>query len=352
MEDVVNWLKKLSLSCAAASAMFAVLVGPSQAAGELHLYNWGEYINPEVVDKFAKEFDVKVSLDTYSTNEEMLAKIQAGAVGYDLVWPSVHISDIMLQLGLLEETKINQVKSFENIDPGALRSKQDPKADYCLPYAWGPVGIFYNRKVVGGDIKSWKDFFDYAEKNPGKITLLDDLRETLGIGLIMNGKSVNSRDPADIKMAEEFILRHKPNVAAFRYDVIPLIDAGDIGAAHYYVGAVLNVNQKPAELGFVIPEEGATMYQENICMLKTAPNKENALKFMEFMMRPDVSALNTTMLTNGSVNTAAVPLLPENLKSNPSINPPPEVRAKLQIFEDLGADLKVYDRAWSRIKAN
>lgn len=348
----MKWLKLLSLSGVAVASMVAVASVPANAAGELHLYNWGDYINPEVVDKFGKEFDVKVSLDTYSTNEEMLAKIQAGATGYDLVWPSVHMHDIMQQLGLLEETKINQVKGFENIDPGALRSKQDPKADYCLPYAWGPVGIFYNKKAVGGDIKSWKEFFDFAEKNPGKITLLDDLRETLGIGLIMNGKSVNSRDPADLKLAEEFVLKQKPNVAAFRYDVIPLIESGDMAASHYYVGAVLNANNKPDELGFVIPEEGATMYQEDLCMLKTAPNKENALKFMEFLMRPDVSALNTTMLTNGTVNKAAVDLLPPELKNHPATNPSPEVRAKLQIFEDLGADLKLYDRAWSRIKAN
>ena len=344
--------KKLSFSCVAIASLVAVIAGPAEAAGDLHLYNWGEYINPEVIDKFSKEFDVKVSLDTYSTNEEMLAKIQAGATGYDLILPSVHMHDIMQQLGLLEKTNINQVKGFENIDPGALRSKQDPKAEYCLPYAWGPVGIFYNKKAVGGDLKSWKEFFDFAAKNPGKITLLDDLRETLGIGLIVNGKSVNSRDPADIKLAEEFVLKHKPNVAAFRYDVIPLIESGDIAASHYYVGSVLNVNKNPTELGFVIPEEGATMYQEDLCMLKTAPNKENALKFMEFIMRPEISALNTTMLTNGSVNTAATDLLPAEIKSHPGTNPPPEVRAKLQIFEDLGADLKTYDRAWSRVKAN
>ena len=340
------------LASTASLALLALAAGPAAAEGELHLYNWGDYINPEVIDRFAKEFDVKVSLDTYSTNEEMLAKIQAGATGYDLIWPSVHMNDIMLQLDLLERTDINQAEGFKNIDPAALRSKQDPKAEYCLPYAWGPVGIFYNKKVVGHDLTSWADLFEYAKNNPGKITLLDDLRETLGIGLIVDGKSVNSRDPAEIKAAEEFILAQKPNIAAFRYDVIPLIESGDIAASHYYVGAVLYVNRRPDELGFVIPSEGATMYQENICMLKTAPNKENAKKFMEFMLRPEVSVLNTTMLTNGSVNLAAIPLLPDDLKNNPATNPPPEVRAKLQIFEDLGPDLKIYDRAWARVKAN
>jgi spermidine/putrescine transport system substrate-binding protein len=282
----------------------------------------------------------------------MLAKIQAGATGYDLVWPSVHMNDIMLQLGLLEETHINQSKGFENIDPTALRSKQDPKADFCLPYAWGAVGIFYNKKVVGKELTGWKDLFEYAAANPGKITLLDDLRETLGIGLIMNGKSVNSHDPNDIKAAEDYILKQKPNVAAFRYDSLALVESGDIAAAHWYVGANLNANKRPGELAFIIPVEGSTMYQEDVCMLKTAPNKENAKKFMEFLLRPEISAENTTMLTNGSVNKAAIPLLPDILKNNATINPPADVRAKLQIFEDLGSNLKLYDRAWSRVKAN
>lgn len=345
-------IRKLAVAVVSSLSVLALGAGAAKAAGELHLYNWGEYINPEVIDKFSKEFDVKVSLDTYSTNEEMLAKIQAGATGYDLIWPSVHMNDVMLQLGLLEKSDVNKLDSFKNIDPGALRSKQDPKGEYCMPYAWGPVGIFYNKKAVGGELKSWKDFFDFAAKNPGKITLLDDMRETLGIGLIMNGKSVNSRDPEDVKLAEKYILEQKPNVGAFRYDITPLVEAGDVAAAHWYVGAVLFVNQHPDDLAFVIPDEGATMYQEDICMLKTAPNKQNALKFMEFMLRPDISALNTTMLTNGSVNLAAVPLLPANLRDNPAVNPPADVRKKLQIFEDLGADLKIYDRAWSRIKAN
>lgn len=334
-----------------AAALLTAATLPAHAAGELHLYNWGEYINPEVLDKFSKEFDVKVSLDTYASNEEMLAKIQAGATGYDLVWPSVHMNDIMLQLGLLEKTNVNQMPGFANIDKAHLKTKNDPNGEYCLPYAWGTVGIFYNKSKIP-ELKSWAQFFDYAAKNPGKVTLLDDMREVLGLGLIMTGKSVNSRDEADIKGAEEFILKQKPNVGAFTYEVLPLIQSGDMAASHWFVGANLFVLKEPDKLGYVVPEEGATMYQENICMLKDAPNKENALKFMEFFMRPEISVLNTTQQTNGSVNIGARELLPDNMKNNPQMNPPPEVMKKLQIFEDLGADLKMYDRAWTRIKTN
>jgi spermidine/putrescine transport system substrate-binding protein len=345
MRSEVSWFTH-ALGAGAATCL---TIASAQAAGELHVYNWGEYINPEVLDKFSKEFDVKVSLDTYASNEEMLAKIQAGATGYDLVFPSVHMNDIMLQLGLLEKTNVNQMKGFENIDKSFLRTKNDPNGEYCLPYAWGNVGIYYNKTLVP-ELKSWKEFFEFGAKNPGKITLLDDMREVIGIGLIVHGKSVNSRNPEDLKVAEEFILKQKPNVGAFTYEVLPLIDAGDMAASHYFVGANLFVLQKPDKLAYVIPEEGATMYQENICVLKSAPNKENALKFLEFFMRPEISVLNTIQQTNGTVNLGVIPLLPENLKNNPNVNPPPEVRAKLQIFEDLGSDLKMYDRVWTRIK--
>jgi spermidine/putrescine transport system substrate-binding protein len=321
------------------------------AEGRLSLYNWGDYINPEILERFGKEYGVKVTLDTYGSNEEMLAKLQAGATGYDIVFPSVHMHDIMAKLGLLEKTGLNRMKGFANIDKAALRAKSDPAGEYCLPYAWGTVGIFYNRKKIP-ELKSWKQFFEYARKNPKKVSMLDDMRETLGVGLIVNGRSVNSRAAAEVKAAQDVILANKPNIGAFTYEVIPLVQSGDLHAAHYFVGAMMYVLEKPDTLGYVIPEEGATMYQEDACVLKSAPNKTNALKFLEFLMRPEISVLNTIQQKNGSVNVEAIKLLPPEIRNNVNINPPAAVRAKLQIFEDLGKDLKTYDRAWTRVKTN
>ena len=332
--------------------LLTVLLGAgpcARAQGKLALYNWGDYINPEILDRFTKETGIKVTLDTYASNEEMLAKIQAGATGYDIVFPSVHMNDIMLKLGLLEKTGVNAMKGFENIDPAALRSRADPKSEYCLPYAWGTVGIFYNKKKIP-QLSSWKDLFAYAEKNPGKVAMLDDMREVLGVGLILNGKPVNSRSPEDVKLAQDTVLKQKKNLAAFSYEVVPLVESGDLAAAHYFVGAMMYVLKKPAELGYVIPAEGATMYQENMCVLKSAPNKANARRFLEFYLRPEVSVLNTIQQKNGTVNRASLKLLPPEMRDNPNINPPEAVRAKLQIFEDLGKDLKTYDRAWTKIK--
>lgn len=330
------------------AASLALMASVAQAEETLALYNWGDYINPEILSKFTAETGIKVTLDTYSSNEEMLAKIQAGATGYDIVFPSVHMNDIMLKLGLLEKTDINLSPDFKNIDPANLRSKEDPTSSYCLPYAWGTVGVFYNEKITG-PISSWADFFAVPEKTGGKITLLDDMREVLAIGLIANGKSVNSADPADIKLATDYILAHKASVSAFSYDSMAMMTSGDIAAAHFFVGGNVFFTQTP-EIKYMIPSEGATMYQENICVLASAPDKENAKKFMEFYLRPEIAALNVAQQYNGTANVPARDLIPAEIKNNPNITVGPDTLARLHIFEDIGAALKLYDRAWNTIR--
>lgn len=314
----------------------------------LALYNWGDYINPEVLTAFTAETGIDVTLDTFSSNEEMLAKIQAGATGYDIVFPSVWMQDIMVKLDLLHETNINQNPDFARIDPAFLRSVEDPDSSFCLPYAWGTVGIFYNEDVTG-PISGWADFFAIPEKTGAKIALLDDMREVLGMGLIMTGASVNSTDPAEIQAAADWVIAQRPKVTAFTYESMALMTSGDLAAAHFFVGGNVFFTAMP-NVKYVIPAEGATMYQENICVLKDAPNKEAAQKFLEFYLRPEIAALNVAQQFNGTPNTPANDLTPDFIKSNPNINVPAETMARLQIFTDLGAALRAYDRAWSAIK--
>lgn len=333
--------------CVALGSSF--VTGAVQAAETLRLYNWGDYINPEVLTRFTAETGIQVSLDTYGSNEEMLAKLQAGARGYDIVFPSVHMHDTMAALGLLEKTDINQDAAFANIDPAFLRARSDPKGEYCMPYAWGSVGILYNKNKVSKPIESWDDFFAEA-KAGNKVIMLDDMRETLGVGLIKGGKSVNSTDPAELKQAADWLIERKPLIAAFTYDSVPMVQSGDAAAAHYFVGAMMYVKQDPQNLAYVIPKEGATLYQEDMCVLKSAPNKANAKRFMSFFLQPGIAALNTAQQMNGTPNKEALKLLPAELRDNPQVNPPAEVMAKLQIFEDLGKGLRQYDRVWTRVR--
>ena len=349
--DLLKRSRHKLIVATAVAAIFtgaASLTTPAAAEGQLNIYNWGDYINPDVLTRFTEDTGIKVTLDTYGTNEEMLAKIQAGATGYDIVFPSVHMRDIMQKLGLLHDAKVNTLKGFENIDPANKRSLVDPESSFCLPYAWGAVGVFYN-KAEAGELKTWDDFFALPDKGK-KITMLDDLRETIGVALIKNGHSVNTTDGEALKQAEAWLLERKDKISAFSYDIVSLVQSGDIAAAHWYVGATLYTLEEPDKLGFVIPEEGATMYQEDICVLKTAPNKDSAIRFMEFYMQPEIAALNTVQQVNGTANMPARDLLSPELKANPNTNPPPEVIEKLQIFEDLGDGLRKYNRVWTKVR--
>ena len=173
-------LKRLATALAATTTATAISF-PAMAQDTLSLYNWGDYINPEVLTRFTEETGIEVTLDTYGSNEEMLAKLQAGAKGYDIVFPSVHMQDVMSHLGLLEKTDINESEGFSHIDPAFLTAQTDPEGEYCLPYAWGSVGIVYNKELAG-DVKSWKDFFALTEEGQ-KVTMLDDMRETISVGL-------------------------------------------------------------------------------------------------------------------------------------------------------------------------
>ncbi len=340
----MSFTKLVSVSLTAVG----VLAGAAQAE-KLQLYNWGDYINPDILAKFTEETGIEVGLDTYSSNEEMLAKIQAGATGYDIIFPSIHMVDIMLKLDLLAKTDINQSADWGNIDPAFLRAKNDPNGEYCLPYAWGTVGIFYNRELSGGDITSWEEFFAIPEKTGNNITLVDDMREIIGIGLIANGYSVNTTDPAEIKAATDWLIERKPQVSAFTYAMPGLFLGGDIAAGHFFTGLAGAITEDD-NLQYVIPAEGSTMYEEAMCVLESAPNKEAAVRFMEFFMRPEIAAMNTNQQFNGSVNIPARELVSDAIKNNPSINPPAETMARLQMFEDVGAALKLYDRAWNTIR--
>lgn len=331
-------------------AALAMAAGLARADGELNIFNWGEYINPEVLKKFEADTGIKVNLDVYASNEEMLAKVQAGATGYDIVFPSVHMHDIMAKLDLLYKTDINQYEGFKNIEPSFLRAKSDPKGEYCLPYAWGSVGIVYNPQVLGKDVTGWRDLLATVKEKDLKITLLDDMREVIAVGLILNGKSINSTDPEDLKAAAQTIIDMKPYVAAFTYESRPMVEAGDVAAAHFFVGAMRDVFRAPTKLRYIIPEEGATMYQEDICVLKTAPNKENAVKFMQWYTQPEVAALNVEEQTNGTPNKPARALEPEHIKNSKEINPDDATMQRLQIFVDLGEDIRKVDRVWTTIK--
>lgn len=342
----------LLLSLFAASA--AVTATPAMSAEELNLYNWSVYINPEILTDFSKETGIKVRLDTYGTNEEMLAKIQAGATGYDIVFPSVHMQDIMTNLTLLQPAGIRDLKGYDNIDQKYFLATTDPDHNICLPYNRGTSGLMYNKKLLGdASADTWKVVFDPPAELHGKIAMLDDVRETIGAALMYNGFSINSTDPKELAKARDTILKAKPYWAAMLTDGIgDKVVNGDFVVAQWWSGTVVQtMDTKPEDIGYAIPKEGTNGFQEDMCLLANAPNVESAKRFFEYMMRPEVNAKNTNWLRGWSTNKAALPLIDAKLTSNTSIYPNEEVFERLQLIQDVGDKIRLYDKVWTDVKA-
>jgi spermidine/putrescine transport system substrate-binding protein len=331
-----------------------LLNAPALSAAELNLYNWTVYINPDILSDFSKETGIEVNLDNYGTNEEMLAKIQAGATGYDIVFPSVHMQDIMTKLQLLQPAGIKALKGYDNIDQKYFLAKSDTDHDICLPYNRGTSGLMYNKKLIGGTpVDTWKVVFDPPAELRGKIAMLDDVRETIGAALMYNGFSINSTDPKELAKARDTILKAKPYWAAMLTDGIgDKVINGDFVVAQWWSGTVVQtMDTKPGEIGYGIPKEGTNGFQEDMCLLASAPNVESAKRFFEYMMRPEVNAKNTNWLRGWSTNKAALPLIDPKLTSDTSIYPNDEVFKRLQLLRDVGDKITLYDKIWTDVKA-
>ena len=332
----------------------ALAATPAMSEEKLNLYNWTVYINPDILTDFSKETGIKVNLDGYATNEEMLAKIQAGATGYDIVFPSVHMQDIMTNLNLLQPAGLKDLKGYDNLDQKYFLAKTDPDHTICLPYNRGTSGLMYNKKLVGGTpVDTWKVVFDPPAELRGKIAMLDDVRETIGAALMYNGFSINSTDPKELAKARDTIRKAKPYWAAMLTEGIgDKVINGDFVVAQWWSGTVVQtMDTKPEDIGYAIPKEGTNGFQEDMCLLASAPNIESAKRFFEYMMRPEVNAKNTNWLRGWSTNKAALPLIDPKLTSNTSIYPNEEIFKRLQLIQDVGDKIRLYDKVWTDVKA-
>jgi spermidine/putrescine transport system substrate-binding protein len=333
----------------------AMTVHAADPGKTLNIYNWTIYINPEVILDFEKDSGIKVTLDNYGTNEEMLAKIQAGADGYDIVFPSVYMQNIMTSLGLLQSAKLKSLPGYANLDPHYFLADTDKDKEFCMPYNWGTTGLIYNKDLTKGvDVTSWKVVFEPPASLKGKIAMLDDMRETIGAALVYNGYSFNSTDPKELAKARDTIVKAKPYWTAMLTDGIgDKVLNGDFAVAQWWSGsAAQTVSSKPSAVGYAIPKEGANGFQEDMCLLKKAHNVEAAKAFFSYMMRPQVAAKNTNWLFGGTPNKAAMGMINKSLANDVNLYPSEAVRKHLQLVTDLGAKTKLYDSLWTKVKAN
>jgi spermidine/putrescine-binding protein len=340
--------------------------GESELANELSVYNWADYIDEELLANYEKEFGVKVIYDTFASNEDLLAKLQAGATGYDVIVPSDYMVAQMLELGMLAEIDQNNIPNLKNMDPFFLDAPYDPGNIHCVPYQWGTTGIAYQTAVAGDTLPdSWAVIFDpeQAKKwsEAGGINVLNDQRELIGAALLYLGYSINDKDEAHLEEAKNVLLAAKPYIKTFNsedYDDSLLIP-GEVAISHAWSGdaakaywETLDEETEESAWGYVIPKEGAFVWQDNLCVTATSTKKATAEHFMNYLLDAQTGAAITNFTYYASPNAAAQEFIVDEIKNDPGIYPPQDVIAKLEWAESLGETIFVYDRMWTEIKSN
>lgn len=334
------------------SALALLMASPAFAGGELKVYHWFEYIPQELVDKFTAETGIAVTIDTYDSNESMLASLKAGKLGqYDVAVPGDYMVQIMGTEGLLDTFTPEELPNFGNIDPKWVDVPFDPGRKSSIPYQWGTTAFSVNRDVYKGDINSLSMIFDPPEELKGKINVLDSQGEVLALGSIYMGLPQCSTDKAQLKALSDMLVAAKANWASFGSDTAKdVLVSGDAAAGMIYNGFSAKARAEGAHVEYAYPKEGYVVWMDNMVLLKDAPNRENALKFMNFLLEPE----NAAAVTNYAAYTSGVvgvePFLDEAIKSSPETNPPASAPAGSFILVCDEATQKLYDAIWINLK--
>jgi spermidine/putrescine transport system substrate-binding protein len=340
------------------SAVFlAVLVACSpgtEGAGDkkpvtLHLFTWSDYTEETVVKEFERRFGVKVVTDTFGSNEELLAKLQGGASGYDVVVPSDYMVSILIKQGLLAELDPAKVPDLAHVYKHLKGLYYDPQNTYSVPYLWGTTGIGYNADLVKPPPESWQVLWDPRYK--GKISLLNDEREVFGMALRAAGESLNATQPPKLEAAKARLMAQKALVKTYtseNYD--QLLVSGEVVLAHGWSGTILRATDERPSIKYVIPKEGGTIWQDNLCVLKSSQHKDEAMAFINFLLEPQMAARITSKVKYASASEEARLFVPREIAQNPAIYPPASVVARLEWIKDVGEAIKLYDRAWTELK--
>lgn len=298
--------------------------GATGGGTTLYVFTWSDYTNPEVIAQFESENNVKVVLDTFDTNEDMIAKVRVGNSGYDVVVPSDYAVEIMVKEGLLAPLDKSKLPNITNMLPENMAQYFDPDNAYSVPYLYGMTGIAYNKTVFATPPDSWAALFDTAQLGPysGKVSMLDDEREAPGAVLRYLGKSVNDTDPATLQQVQDILIAQKPLLTAYNSnDVQRKLIGGEYVIAQAYNGmaiqAILGLEDEfPGDpnIGWVMPKEGGIVWQDNLAIVKDSRNAELAHKFLDFTMRPEIAVKNAEYVYYLTPNAGAVKQLPQELQ--------------------------------------
>ncbi len=315
------------------------------------IYNWGDYIDPDLLKKFEKEYGYKVIYETFDSNEAMITKIEQGGTAYDIAIPSEYMIQKMMKQNLLLKLDHSKIKGLDNIDPRFLNIDFDPQNQYSIPYFWGTLGIIYNDKFVDAKhMQHWDDLWAPELKN--NVMLIDGAREVIGLTLNSDGNSLNSKNDQELEAVSKKLTGLTSNVKAIVADEIKMYMINEESAAAVtFSGEAREMLDNNEHLHYVIPEEGSNLWFDNIVIPKTAKNVDGAYDFINFMLEPENAAANAEYIGYSTPNKKAVELLPKEIVEDEQFYPSPETMANLEVYEDLGSKyLEVYNDRFLEFK--
>lgn len=318
------------------------------------VYNWGEYLDPEVLNIFEEETGIQVIYEEFETNESMYPKVQAGAVAYDVICPSDYMIERMIENNLLAEINYENIPNIKHIGDIYLKQSEsfDPGNKYAVPYCWGTVGILYNKTMVDEPIDSWSVLLD--EKYTDQILMQNSVRDAFGIALKYLGYSLNSTDLDELNEAQELLLTQKPLVQAYVVDQVrDKMIGGDAAIGVIYSGEAIYTQAENPDLEYVVPKEGSNLWIDSWVIPKNARNKENAEKFINFLCRPDIAKMNFDYITYSTPNTAARDLIEDEAIRNSQIAfPDATILERCETYSYLGTKYdEIYNKLWREVKS-
>ena len=320
-------------------------------AGELNLFIWTEYVPDSVIEKFKEETGIKVNVTTFSSNEDMLAKVKSEAPGaYDVIQPSDYMVAQLISQGMVAELDKDVLTNLGNIGEEYLNPSYDPGNVYSVPYQGGLAAIAVNTDKVDMEITSYDDLFDPALAN--SLVVLDDFRAIIGMTARSMGYSMNETDPAKLEEIKEKLLTLKTNVKLYDSDSPKsALISGDCSVGMIWNAEIALSMAENSNIEIVFPEEGPYVFMDNWCVTKESPNYDNAMKFINFMMDPEVTRMVLDEFPYLNPNKTAVEAMGEEYSGNPAKNPPAEVIASGEYVENLDVDtLAIYDEMWTELK--
>lgn len=317
----------------------------------INVYNAGEYIDTETLKMFEEETGIKVVYDTFASNEDLYIKLTQGSDKYDVIVPSDYMIERLIKEDRLEKINFENVPNFEKINETFKMPAYDPTNEYSVPYFSGTLGIVYNKTMVSKPVTSWADLWDSA--NEGKVIMYDSQRDSIAVALSKLGYSINSTNPDELEAAKKELIAQKPLVYAYLTDnARDVVIQGEASMAVMYSGdAALMISENP-DLEYVVPSEGSNIWVDAMVIPKGSEKKEAAEKFIDFMSRPEISAMNAEYLVGYTAPVdGVVDILPEELAKSKVAYPDYSTLPKLEYFKDLGDALDLYDRVWTEVSA-